>query len=164
MLITPAHPSDHLTLTQLTQQSKAHWGYGAAQMREWKEELTITAEQIATGNVYQLVIDKQIAGYYSYQALTDEKVELSNLFISPPHIRKGVGRALLHDFLERAKHAGFRTVTLNADPNAEGFYARHGFVVVGQKPSSIPGRFLPVMERSLSPDWTGKEVSRIDPD
>lgn len=150
MPIIRAQPSNHVALTQLTIQSKAHWGYSAAQMKEWQEELTITAEQIAIGNVYQLTLDEQIAGYYSYRALTDETVELSNLFASPPHIRKGVGRTLLHDFLERATSLGFRAVTLNADPNAEGFYARYGFAVVGQHPSSIPGRLLPVMERSLS--------------
>lgn len=150
MSITCAQPSDHVALTQLTQQSKAFWGYSAAQMHAWREELTITADQIATGNVYQLMLDEQTAGYYSYQALTDETVELSNLFVSPRHIRQSVGRTLLCDFLERATNAGFRRVTLNADPNAESFYVRHGFAVVGQKPSSVPGRFLPVMERSLS--------------
>lgn len=150
MSITCAQPSDHAALTQLTHQSKALWGYSTEQMHAWREELTITADQIATGNVYQLMRNEQIAGYYSYRALTDETVELSNLFVSPRHIRQGVGQILLRDFLERATNAGFRRVTLNADPNAEGFYVRCGFVVTGQQPSLVPGRFLPVMERSLS--------------
>ena len=149
MPIFPAHPSDHVALTQLTLDSKAHWGYGAAQIETWREELTITAEQIATGNVYQLRNNEHTVGYYAYRALADSTVELSNLFIAPAHIRKGVGRILLHDFLKRAATEGFRRVTLNADPNAEGFYTRHGFIVVGQLPSSIPGRFLPIMKKSL---------------
>ncbi|MGB3780482.1 MAG: GNAT family N-acetyltransferase [Tunicatimonas sp.] len=149
MPITPAHPSDHALLTQLTLDSKAHWKYGTAQIEAWRAELTITAEQIATGNVYCLQLDEHIAGYYSYRTLADKTVELSNLFVAPAHIGKGAGRTLLHDFLERATIEGFRRVTLNADPNAEGFYVRHGFAVVGQHPSSIPGRFLPIMEKPL---------------
>jgi GNAT superfamily N-acetyltransferase len=120
------------------------------QIEAWRDELTITAEQIATGNVYYLRLNERIAGYYFYRALTDKTVELSNLFVAPAHIRKGVGRTLLHDFLDRAATEGFRRVTLNADPHAEWFYARHGFAVVGQHPSSIPGRFLPVMVKSLA--------------
>ncbi|MGB3777021.1 MAG: GNAT family N-acetyltransferase [Tunicatimonas sp.] len=149
MPITPAHPSDHVALTQLTLDSKAHWGYGAAQIEAWREELTITAEQIATGNVYQLRHYEHIVGYYAYRALADKTVELSNLFVAPTHIGKGVGRTLLHNFLERVATEGFRRITLNADPNAEGFYARHGFAVVGQEPSSIPERCLPVMEKTI---------------
>ncbi len=149
MIITTAHPSDHALLTQLTLDSKAHWGYGATQIEAWREDLTITAEQIATGNVYCLRLNEHIAGYYSYRTLADKTVELSNLFVAPAHIGKGAGRTLLYDFLERATTEGFRRVTLNADPNAEGFYARHGFAVVGQHPSSIPGRSLPIMENTL---------------
>jgi len=36
-----------------------------------------------------------------------------------------------------------------ADPNAEAFYARHGFKVIEQGLSSIPGRTLPLMERQI---------------
>ena len=40
-------------------------------------------------------------------------------------------------------------MTLDADPNAESFYARFGFTQVGQLQSSIKDRFLPIMELIL---------------
>lgn len=58
-------------------------------------------------------------------------------------IGKGVGRRLLEHMLETARGVGFRTVVLDADPNAEPFYEAMGFVRVAVVPSgSIPGRTL----------------------
>ena len=36
-----------------------------------------------------------------------------------------------------------------SDPNAASFYAKYGFKQVSKEKSSIPGRFLPVMEKDL---------------
>lgn len=44
----------------------------------------------------------------------------------------------------------FKTVTLDAEPNAERFYLKFGFKTVDQLASSIPNRFLPVMELDLT--------------
>jgi hypothetical protein len=40
-------------------------------------------------------------------------------------------------------------MTLDVDPHAEQFYFRNGFKVVGQLPTSIERRFLPVLEKDL---------------
>jgi len=38
---------------------------------------------------------------------------------------------------------------LDADPHAEGFYQKFGFVTVEQRPSTIAGRYLPIMQLDL---------------
>jgi predicted GNAT family N-acyltransferase len=43
----------------------------------------------------------------------------------------GVGSAILSRLVDLARSAGFERVTLNARSDAEGFYARHGFVAAG---------------------------------
>tara|TARA_B110001454_G_scaffold58997_1_gene57727 strand:- start:69 stop:191 length:123 start_codon:yes stop_codon:yes gene_type:complete len=40
-------------------------------------------------------------------------------------------------------------MTLLADPNAVPFYDKKGFYEVDKKESSIPGRFLPVLQKYL---------------
>lgn len=59
MTILPALPSDHQLLTQLTQQSKAHWGYSKEQLKKWEAALTITSDYFEAHTVYKLVIEKK---------------------------------------------------------------------------------------------------------
>ena len=41
-------------------------------------------------------------------------------------------------------------MTLLADPNAFPFYMSQGFIIIDQKESSIPNRFLPIMQKDLT--------------
>jgi predicted GNAT family N-acyltransferase len=43
----------------------------------------------------------------------------------------GVGRAILERLIAEARRRGMREVRLSAQTHALGFYARHGFIVVG---------------------------------
>jgi ribosomal protein S18 acetylase RimI-like enzyme len=45
--------------------------------------------------------------------------------------RRGIGSALIHEGLRRTVAAGYRVVWAHARDSAAGFYARHGFVVLG---------------------------------
>ncbi|WP_340199413.1 GNAT family N-acetyltransferase [Ascidiimonas sp. W6] len=139
---------DAKTLTELTMLSKGHWGYTLAQLKEWADELTITEHYLKKFKVHKLIEEGEIVGYYSWAGRPPLAL-LDNLFIHPDHLSKGYGRILLEDFLLRVKAAGFEKVKLDADPNAADFYTKFGFVKVGQLESSIPGRFLPVMERKV---------------
>ncbi|KOS07593.1 hypothetical protein AM493_17275 [Flavobacterium akiainvivens] len=144
MTIVKATPQDFDTLTTLTLQSKAHWGYTPQQMSSWQEKLTITPAYIDKHEVYKLVTGNTITGYYSYYL--DDDCVLDNLFVLPEYIGKGCGRRLIEDFLSRIKKEGVTKITADADPNAEGFYTAFGFKTIGHKVTQIEGRFLPVME------------------
>jgi len=147
--ISKATTEDSEILTDITKKSKAHWGYSNKQMESWSSQLTITTNYIEISEVYKLVINDLVVGYYSYVILEENVVQLDNLFVLPEYIGKGLGTFLMSDFLDRCKALKFQKVVLDADPNAENFYKKHGFITVGQIETSIKDRFLPIMELNL---------------
>ena len=148
MKINKAIPEDHIILTEITKRSKNHWGYGLEQIKLWRDDLAISENYIRNHSVYK-IIQEDIIGYYSYFQLEATKVKLDNLFVDPIYIGKGIGRKLMDDFLKRVKEENYKIITLDADPNATNFYTKYGFETVGEIPTSIEGRFLPVMEKML---------------
>jgi len=149
MEINKALPEDHVILTAITKRSKNHWGYGLEQIELWKEDLTISESYIQQHQVYKISQENIILGYYSYFEIDANKVKLDNLFIDPIYIGKGIGKLLMNDFFKRVNKENYLTVTLDADPNATDFYSKLGFEIVGKLPTSIEGRYLPIMEKEL---------------
>jgi GNAT superfamily N-acetyltransferase len=149
MTIAKAESNDHEVLTDITKKSKAYWGYSAEQMEAWSELLTITEAYIESNSVYKLVIDNKVIGYYSFYPENDQTIKLDNLFVLPEYIGKGFGQMLMNDFLLRLKTTTANKILLDADPNAEKFYTKSGFVTIGQIETSIKDRYLPVMELNL---------------
>ena len=150
MTIKKAIPNDHKILTEITKKSKAYWGYSEEQIEIWSEFLTVTKEYIETKSVYNLVIDDEIIGYYSFFHESENSIKLDNLFVLPDFIGKGFGKILMNDFLDQIKNSDIQKVILNSEPNAEDFYLKFGFVKVGQIETSIKDRYLPVMELKLT--------------
>lgn len=149
MEVKKALKEDHIALTILTKLSKNHWGYGAEQIKLWADDLTVSAEYIESNYVFKLCIDDTIIGYYAYCFEEDkgkQTIVLDNLFINPEYIGKGLGKYLMEDFLKRIDKENWESIVLYSDPNAEKFYHKLGFEVIGQKETSIPGRFLPKMK------------------
>lgn len=144
--IRRALPSDHSVLTEITRNSKAFWAYSKQQLEIWQPELTITAKYISENETYQLVLDYEIIGYYAFIKLGAGHLKLDHLFLFQQFIGKGFGQLLLTDFLKRAKESNAIDIILEADPNAENFYKKFGFVTYDQRESSIKGRFLPLMK------------------
>ena len=149
MDILPALPSDHLALTHITKCAKAYWGYSNEQMLAWDKELTIPPTYIKTHNVFKLLLNNAIIGYYAYEHRDIKIAHLENLFILPKFMGQGYGQLLLEDCINRVKTAGYSKLNLDSDPPAKGFYVKLGFSIVGHLPSSIEGRFLPIMEKEL---------------
>lgn len=145
-----AYPSEAAVLTELTLASKNHWGYGMDQIEAWTEELTITEKYIQGNTVYKLTKGKHIIGYYSYFEYQEKEVELDNLFVLPSEIGHGYGRLLLEHFLKMITKEGVKKVRLFSEPKTEAFYQKFGFKTVGKKESSIPNRFLPIMEMNVT--------------
>ena len=144
--IRRALPSDHSILTEITRNSKAFWVYSKQQLEIWQPELTITAKYISENETYQLVLDDEIIGDYAFIKLGAGHLKLDHLFLFQQFIGKGFGQLLLTDFLKRAKESNEIDIILEADPNAENFYKKFGFVTYDQRESSIKGRFLPLMK------------------
>ena len=66
MTIEKATIEENGILTEITKKSKAHWGYSQEQILKWANNLTITKAYIEKNDVYKLVSQDKIMGYYSY--------------------------------------------------------------------------------------------------
>ncbi|MFK8037882.1 MAG: GNAT family N-acetyltransferase [Crocinitomicaceae bacterium] len=149
MKIIKAVSTDPIELTALTIESKSHWDYSSKQIESWKDSLTISPEYICQGNVYKLIDNNDLIGYYSYIVLTPKKVKLDNIFIKPIFIGKGYGKIMMNHLFELLKSNDYERIVLEADSNVETFYRHFGFKVIGRLESSIKNRFLPIMELEL---------------
>lgn len=149
MKLQKATAEDHILLTEITKKSKAYWGYSEEQIAKWSNNLTVTADYIEKNNVFNLVDENQIIGYYSYLKLEKNQVKLDNLFVLPEYIGKGFGSYLMSDFLERMRNEKCQKITLDSEPNAEQFYRKIGFIKIGEFETSIKNRFMPIMEMNL---------------
>lgn len=149
MTIEKANITDNEILTEITKKSKAYWGYSAEQIQKWDKNLTISQDYIRDNSTFKLVDNNVIIGYYSYVFENEKVVKLDNLFILPEHIGRGFGKYLLLDFLNRMKEEKTEKITLDSEPNAEEFYAKMGFVKIGEFETSIKNRFMPIMEMKL---------------
>ena len=146
----PARADDARHLSDLALRSKGHWGYSREFLDSCRAELTYSPQVCASGSVVVAERSHQVLGFYRLIAHVPAS-SLESLFVDPEAIGTGVGKALLERALSAAEALGAEAVTLEADPNAEPFYARCGAVRTGEVPSaSIPGRRLPLMRFDLA--------------
>ncbi|MES2487064.1 MAG: GNAT family N-acetyltransferase [Bacteroidota bacterium] len=150
MTILKAEIKDDEVLTAITKKSKAYWGYTEEQLLAWSQQLTITEVYIKDNEVYKLLVDGGVVGYYSYFSKDKNTVTLDNLFVLPVFISSGIGRLLMEDFLLRIKNTSAKKAILESEPNAEGFYAKFGFVKTGHVETLIKDRYLPIMELDIT--------------
>ncbi|HZG15469.1 MAG TPA: GNAT family N-acetyltransferase [Candidatus Bathyarchaeia archaeon] len=149
MVIRQAISTDASRLTEIAFSSKAYWGYDQAFMEACRDDLTVTEEQIEEKLFFVAEVEGKITGFYSL-AVNGEEAELSNLFISPASIGKGIGKALWTHMINTAHHHRLVRVMIHSDPHAEEFYRKMGAQRSGEVGSSVfPGRFLPLLEVRL---------------
>ncbi len=55
--------------------------------------------------------------------------------VAPEAQGRGLGSTILREFARRARAAGATSIVLNARDDAQRFYQKHGFVVVGPAPT-----------------------------
>ena len=87
-----------------------------------------------------------MSGFYALVGRGRE-VELEHLWVLPEHIGAGIGRALFDHAVRRAAALDVTTLSIEADPNAEGFYLQMGARRVGENVYEIEGhrRELPLL-------------------
>jgi len=137
------------TLTHIAIAAKGYWGYPQAWIQEWMPLLTFSAEHLAGAEVFLALSDGQAAGFYRL-FLTRPRARLEDLWIKPPFIGKGIGRALFQHLLLRCREAEAHVLEVEADPHAEGFYQKMGMTKVTERPSTVAGQAnLPILEMKL---------------
>ena len=148
--VRSAKPGESRSLTALCVRSKAHWGYDAAFMKLSAVTLAVGEDDIAAGRVLVAVDDSDRVIGMACVLPEGDTADLDALFVDPPAIGSGAGRALFDAAVSLARREGARRMTILADPNAAAFYERMGAHYLRNAPSdAIPGRTLPFYEYDL---------------
>jgi N-acetylglutamate synthase-like GNAT family acetyltransferase len=145
IVLRPAQPADADRLTAIARAAKAHWGYPAAWLEGWREELTVTATAIEVGRFLIAELAGEPVGFV---ALGDEDgvPEIEHLWVTPEAMGRGVGSRLLAATLAECRAVGVTRVRVVSDPHAAGFYRSRGARPVGEVPSTPSPRRLPLLE------------------
>ncbi len=150
MKLVRACAEDAHTLTEIAIAAKSHWGYPPSWIRRWQEALTVTPHYVIGHPTYAAVLEGRVVGFY---VLEFEGVDalLEHLWVLPPFMGRGVGRALFEHAELVARGGGAVRLRMEGDPHAEKFYTRMGATVYGWEPADMDGqkRFLPLLEKAL---------------
>ena len=149
--IRQASPDEAELLTQIAHEAKRHWRYPESWIQQWRTDLTITPDFIATNEVFVAVFEREVTGCCAL-VINDDRAELEHMWIKPQYMGSGVGRALFLHAKERVASLKIPVLELSADPNAEGFYERMGARRIGEVPAEIEGkpRVLPRMSVAVA--------------
>ena len=144
--IRKATPNEAEILSALAIRSKAHWGYSRDFMNACLTELSYSSDEIENKYFFVAEIAGSLVGFYALDRLSFTEIELDALFVDPPSMGKGYGRALISHAKHKAIDLGASTLVIQADPNANNFYLSAGGIVTGERESaSISGRYLPIL-------------------
>jgi len=145
MTIRRARPDEADALSALAYRAKAHWGYDTEFMGRVSEAMTLSAGDVAAGQVWVLEdAARRVVGFH--RVFLGDPAELEDMWVEPDVIGAGYGRRLFEHAVAIARSSGASSLELDADPNAVGFYERMGMERTGQTLSTIiPGRSLPRM-------------------
>ncbi|HEX8616669.1 MAG TPA: GNAT family N-acetyltransferase [Thermoanaerobaculia bacterium] len=142
--IRRATTTDSERATELARLAKAHWGYPAEWLEEWRESLAITPAAIEKHRTFVASVDGNVVGVCQLQE-GEVGAILEHVWVDPNCHGKGVGRALV----EHATNQARGVIAVVADPNAERFYIKLGATRVGDVHAPMPGapsRKLPLLE------------------
>ena len=130
-------------INELALRSKAHWGYDADFLEASRRVMYLSGHHVLAYRTAVAEVDGRVVGFYTL-AGEPPTGELGHLFVDPPYIGQGVGRALWSHAVEASIRLGFERFTLDSDPHAEAFYLAMGAKRTGEAPSvAIAGRMLP---------------------
>jgi GNAT superfamily N-acetyltransferase len=148
--IRRARPEEADLLSALGLRSKAHWGYDAEFLAACRDDLTLSADDIASSTVYVCDSVDAPLGYYRLVVHDDGVAELDALFVEPTAMGEGVGRSLWQHAVATTATLGCAEIVWQSDPQAEGFYLAMGARRAGESESTVtPGRMLPLMRFRL---------------
>lgn len=145
--IIRASPVDAKRLTQITLTSKAYWGYSENWMTAWSRLLKIEPEYIINNEVFKLILEGGIAGWYAL-VIQPPNAVLDHLWIVPEHIGKGLGRALFMHAIQIARFHEVKKLEIESDPHAVGFYTKMGAQYVRNTIADM-GRTVPILAIDL---------------
>lgn len=148
--IQRASPEQADELSRIALASKAHWGYPKRWLEIWAPQLTFSPQYFEENEGWAAFLDDRPIGFYTLQ-VEKGTASLENIWVLPEFIGKGIGKMLFLHAVELARQRGYKTLQLEADPNAAGFYEKMGMCRIGEHRYEVDGqpRVLPIMEMDL---------------
>jgi GNAT superfamily N-acetyltransferase len=147
--IRDAAPGERAALEDLQRRSADIWPEYRAQLAAHPEMSQVDPEAIAHCRVRVAVAGAggAIVGFSVVLGPIGRGVELDGLFVDPPAMRRGVGRALVEDAAATAHAIGATHLDVIANPGAAPFYASVGFTPDGEATTAFGP--APRMTRAL---------------
>jgi len=147
VLIRSARESEQKPLEELQLRSSLENEGDRAFLMANPDVIQLPLQQILDGLVFVAELSGTIVGFVALKLYAPRKMELEGLFIEPGHWRLGMGRRLVAHAIEVSRAQGARTMIVFANPHADGFYRRVGFVKEGEV--SIESQTAFVMSKDL---------------
>jgi GNAT superfamily N-acetyltransferase len=138
-------------LTDLAIRAKASWGYDA----EFLAAFRATMMGPFDGPGSTVLVADDASGALAGFAMLDDRGDhawLEDLWVDPALQRRGIGALLFRAAAALAQEQGHDRLDLEADPNAEPFYAAMGCTRHAVRESSLrPGVEVPLLRLGLEP-------------
>ena len=143
-------PEEADRLSQIAIAAKRHWNYPEHWMLLWIPQLTFGSAYFKEHESWAAELNGEVIAFYTIQE-RESNAWLDNIWVLPKYIGQGVGKDLFLHVVARSRELGYRTLKLDAEPNAVGFYEKMGMRKVGEYQYQLDGqpRILPLMELSL---------------
>ena len=131
--IRDAEPDEIRALNALQRRSSSAWDPAPGRVTRGQDAAELPADAIREHRVRVAVArTHRGVGFSIVLPIRGRVCELDGLFVDPDFAGRGVGRLLVADVVERARHVHATRIEVIADPSAEGFYAKMGFRPAGQ--------------------------------
>jgi GNAT superfamily N-acetyltransferase len=150
ILIRRVVPEEAGVLSQIAIAAKRHWNYPERWMEIWTPQLTFSPEYFEAYESWAAEQDDILVAFHTLQ-VRDGIAWIENMWVLPEYMGKGVGRQLFLHALELSRQRGCKSLRLEADPNAVGYYEKMGMSKIGEHLYELDGqpRILPLMEITL---------------
>ncbi len=146
VVLRDAHLAERLSLEDLQwRASLVHPAYRDALLED-RGIVHLPLEHLADGAGIVAEIDGMVVGFAVLLPVGGGESELDGLFVEPEMAGQGVGRALVEEAKRRAERSGDVLLKVVAALEAEGFYRRCGFELVGET-ETLLGRALIMLQR-----------------
>ena len=123
--------TERAALEELQRRASLVWEETRADLLAHPEVIQLPRVQLEEGRVRVAELARAPVGFSVLLPQTAGVWELDGLFVEPAHWGAGIGRALMVDAVDLARHQDARVIEVTANPRAEGFYAKLGFARVG---------------------------------
>jgi ribosomal protein S18 acetylase RimI-like enzyme len=127
-MIRTARLDDIPRLVEVQRRASLIWDSYRERLEAHPEVIDVPAAQVRQGYVRVATdAEDRPVGFSAVLPRGERALELDGLFVSPEQMRRGIGRRLVDDVVERARRDGIRRIEVDANPGALAFYERHGF-------------------------------------